>query len=299
MASIYKPALVSEYNTPRARESHAYYDSSYYREGKTTEFIDAVCKALGGVDYHNKDHDIAVIYRPGDIHAMAEIGYKDIRVKSYSTPVKHYFVRANSIENPKYKADSWRYHMIVTNSMKNAIKCAVEHIKPISAVDSLKLTIDVAVRPIEGDLGELNTKARGWFRKLVGESGYGNSFDTPLLRELRNVTFPSAELNYTVAEFSKAVDEWRGAKELYSNPVHFVGLSDNYGQIVADVARCKVGYGVYPQITDPTRIAATQLPEWMQGRITVLQMVKPETYVAGVGLRLDDKVFYIMGDEGV
>jgi hypothetical protein len=40
---------------------------------------------------------------------------------------------------------------------------------------------------------------------------------------------------------------------------------------------------------------ATELPEWAQGRIAVLQMMAPETYVRGVGVRLDDKVFYAIG----
>jgi len=293
---MYKPTLVSECTTPRARESHEYYEQAYYRTKEMTEFVEAVCKALGGVSYQNKDHDTAMIYRPGDIHAMAEIGFKDIRIKVSGAAVNQYYVRSRTIANPKYKS-GWRHSMISTASMRNAVKLAVEYIKPTTALASLKLTLEAAVRPLEGDIGDLNTTARRHFRTLVGDSGYGNQFNTMLFRELRSITFASAELNHTVAEFYTAVDAWRGAKELYSSPVHFIGLSDNYGQLVADIARCKMGYGITPEITVPTRIPATELPEWAQGRISVLQMVAPETYVRGVGVRLDDKVFYTIGGE--
>jgi hypothetical protein len=43
---------------------------------------------------------------------------------------------------------------------------------------------------------------------------------------------------------------------------------------------------------------ATALPDWMRGRIAVLQMAEPGIYVDGVGLRMDDKVYYIMEDNG-
>ena len=296
MTAMFKPDLVSEYTTPRARETHEYYEQSLYRDKELVAFTEAVCAALGGVSYYNKSHDIAMIYRPGDIHAMAEIGFKDIRIKVSGAAVNQYYVRSNNIESSKYKS-GWRHTMLSTKSMTAAVKYAVDYIKPTTALTSLKLTLDAAVRPLEGDVTDLNTTARGLFRKLVGESGYGNQFNTMLFRELRNATFASAELNHTVAEFYTAVDAWRGAKELYSSPVHFIGLSDNYGQLVADIARCKMGYGIAPEVTVPTRMPATELPEWAQGRIAVLQMMAPETYVRGVGLRLDDKVFYTIGGD--
>ena len=294
MTDMYKPDLVSEYTTPRARETHEYYEQSLYRDKELAAFIEAVCKALGGVSYHNTNHEIATIYRPGDIHAMGEIGFRDIRIKVSGAAVKQYYVRSNTIESSKYKS-GWRHSMLSTKSMTAAVKYAVEHIKPTTALVSLKLTIDDAVRPIEGDITELNSTARTHFRKLTGESGYGNSYKTMLFRELRNITFLSPELNHTVAEFYKAVDEEQAAKDLFSSPMHFVGLSDNYGQLVADIAKCKVGYGQRAELTTPTRMPATELPEWIQGRISVLQMVAPETYVRGVGVRLDDKVFYTTG----
>ena len=294
MTDMFKPDLVSEYTAPRARETHEYYEQSLYRDKELVAFIEAVCAALGGVSYYNKSHDVAMIYRPGDIHAMGEIGFRDIRIKVSGAAVNQYYVRSNTIESPKYKS-GWRHTMLSTKSMTAAVKYAVDYIKPTTALASLKLTIDDAVRPIEGDITELNTTARTHFRKLTGESGYGNSYKTMLFRELRNITFASAELNHTIAEFYAAVDQVQAAKDLYSRPVHFIGLSDNYGQLVADVATCKVGYGIAPELTVPTRIPAAELPEWAQGRIAVLQMMAPETYVRGVGVRLDDKVFYAIG----
>lgn len=45
------------------------------------------------------------------------------------------------------------------------------------------------------------------------------------------------------------------------------------------------------------RIGISDAPDWMRGRVSVLSMVAPNTYVQGVGLRLDDRIFYIVEED--
>jgi hypothetical protein len=39
------------------------------------------------------------------------------------------------------------------------------------------------------------------------------------------------------------------------------------------------------------------LADWAKGRLAVLSMVPAKTYVQGVGLKVDDRVFYIAGED--
>lgn len=296
MAYRYRPKLVSMYTTPAALEGHEYYNHTSYRALEFRAFKDAVADAMGDVCFHNLDYAAAVVYRKGDIHTLGEIGYKDVRVKGGGSSAPSYYVTAPGIVNENYRDSIWQHAIIATKSMKSAVKQAVERLKRVAPQDSANLTIEDARRAIEKGVTSAHDGARAIFRNLTGEAGYGNKFDSELFKELRGITFISAELNQQMSKFYAEVDAWREAKEVVDKGVHYVGLSDNYGQLVADTGKCVMGYGAKAE--EVTRVAASELPDWMQGRIAVLQLVEPDTYVQGVGLRLDDKVYYILQGDG-
>lgn len=298
MAYTYKPNLVSLYaNSPRSH--HLEYERPYYRQETFKAFVTAVCEALGGASYHNVDYSSAVIYHPGEVHARGIVGYKDVRVKGGGTSDPKFYVQAMGIANDNYRNSIWQHSILSTKTMKSGVKLAVEHLKPIEPHKSFALTAEVARRVISESIGDANAEARKFFRMLTGESSYGNAFTTEFFRELRNVTFVSQEVNQNMTSFFAAVDKWNESKAIAERGLQYVAFMDNYGQLVADTADTAVGGGNnYLTAGDFTRIPAEALPEWVQGRIAVLQLVEPETYVQGVGLRLDDKVYYI-SKEGV
>ncbi len=295
MGYTYKPNLVSLYaNSPRSH--HLEYERPYYRQETFKAFVTAVCEALGGASYHNVDYASAVIYHPGEVHARGVVGYKDVRVKGGGTSDPKFYVQAMGIANSNYRDSNWQHSILSTKTMKSGVKLAVEHLKPIEPHKSFALTSEVARRVISDTVGDANTEARKFFRMLTGESSYGNDFNTAFIRELRNITFVSPEVNQNMANFFNAVDTWKEAKAIAERGLQYVAFMDNYGQLVADTA--DVTTKLYMAAGDFTRIPAEALPEWVQGRIAVLQLVEPETYVQGVGLRLDDKVYYV-SKEGV
>lgn len=298
METPYKNALVSHCTTPEAKGRHENYENAHpRRSNEMRAFINATCAALGAV-HHNISYDAATIYRPGDTHVMGDIGYQDVRVRSrgVSELPRQYFVRAATIKNEKYRAKLWQHNIIATKVMKNAVTYAVDVLKPVSAADSIELTAVETRSIIDAAVGEHDGKVKGVFKKLFGENTYGNKFDLPIYNELRYITFVSPELNKLVAELHENVKGWRDAKRIAQRGIHYVGLTDNYGQLVADMARCEaLGYST--KIRDLMRVPAMELTEWAQGRLAVLQMMQPQTYVPGVGLRVDDKIFYIMEDE--
>lgn len=297
MAYTYQPNLVSIYRdaATAAQGQHDHYEITGYRAHEVRAFIEATCKALGAV-HHNLDYGSAVIYRPGDTHALGEIGFKDIRVKGNGASTPTFYVRARTIANEKYRDSVWQHNAIATKSLKNAVKHAVDYFRPVSASEAIRLTSGKARSIVDKAVSVHHDVVRNAYRQLFGDSGYGNPFDKPIFKELRHTTFISPEVNKLVGELTEGLDVWREAKGIAEHGIHYVALTDNYGQLVADTAHC--GMLGYTHTTgEVTRSAASELPEWMQGRIAVLQMIEPENYVQGVGLRLDDKIYYIMGDK--
>ena len=297
MAYRYQPSLVSDYTRDdhSVREQHEHYEGAFYRADQIKDFIKATCKALGAVHY-NIDYASAVIYRPGDTHVLGEIGYKDIRVKGKGESAPVYYVRARTIANEKYRDTIWQHNAIATKSMKNAVKHAEDYFKPVPALEAIRLTSGKARSIVDKAVSVHFDVVRNAYRQLFGDSGYGNAFDKPIFQELRHTTFISPEVNKLVGELTEGLDVWREAKSITAHGIHYVALTDNYGQLVADTAHCgTLGYD--HKTSEVTRFAASELPEWVQGRLAVLQMLEPENYVQGVGLRLDDKCYYILGDK--
>jgi uncharacterized protein involved in outer membrane biogenesis len=64
---------------------------------------------------------------------------------------------------------------------------------------------------------------------------------------------------------------------------------------VADIAQLEPNTDI-PSLS-AIRMAATELPEWAQGRTAVLKLVANDTHIQGVGVRVDDRVFYICTGE--
>jgi hypothetical protein len=293
----YKPARVYRLAsmTDRVAETHEYYGKSSYRFKEMQEFIDAVCAALGGVAHHNADHHIAYIYRPGDTHILGEIGYADTRLRKVGKDKLQFYARSYGIKNPKISEHAWQHNTYSYSTMSAAVKRAVDSFRPLTASEAIKLTRKEVSETVGNVLYKTRRPLMDTIRALTGESYYGTDFNAPLFRELRYVTFASEELNRMVAKFYEQLDVLRATENVVGRGLHYVGLTDNYGQPVADM--CHVPHDPSLDIGTPTRMAAEALPEWAQGRMAVLNMVKPDTYVDGVGMRLDDRIFYIAGDE--
>jgi hypothetical protein len=286
--------LVSVFMSESRLTQHNAYEDLFRNRGPFGSFMDEVENTLG-LKLHMDGSSSAVAYREGDIHVLGEIGYRDVRIRGTGEPKPQFYVRTRGIANSKYKLAMWQHNVMTTKSLRGAVKLAKDHLLPITPRRSLEWTADRARRLVDGSASKHYDTARRLLREFSGETGYGQTFNNAFWREVRHMAFIDPTVRATMANMFEAVDSWEEAKAAKGR-THFVGFSDNYGQLVAHTAAV--------ELVDPLKIGevvgmdATALPDWMRGRIAVLQMTEPDTYVDGVGLRMDDKVYYIMEDNG-
>jgi hypothetical protein len=286
--------LVSVFLSESRLARHKNYEDHFRKHGPFGSFMDEVERTLD-VKLYMDGSSNAVVYREGDIHVLGEIGYRDVRTKGTGEPKPQFYVRTAGIVNNKYKHTTWQHGIVATKSLRGAVKMAKDHLLPITPRRSLEWTAERAKRLVDGSASRHHETARRLLRDFSGETGYGQTFNNAFWREVRHMTFIDPTVRATMANMFAAVDSWEEAKAAKGR-THFVGFSDNYGQLVAHTAAV--------ELVDPLKIGevvgmdATALPDWMRGRIAVLQMTEPDTYVDGVGLRMDDKVYYIMEDNG-
>jgi len=300
MSARFMHPLVSTFEqcSVNDRDMHEYRGRSTYRHAEMRDFVTAVCEALGGASHYNFDNNTAFIYRSGDTHVLGEIGFADLRLRKVGKEKLAYYVRTANIHNPKISMDNWKHNTVSTDKLYTAVKLAVNHLKTLDVKGAVEATYAEVKNIINKDRNVLSRHVRDKMQDLLGFYVYSDhDLSKGIFKELRNITFASEELNRdkdklyndaaAVAEFDRYLE--RG--------LTYVAFSDNYGQPVADVVSVFVSTETEPKIYPPIRMAATELPEWAQERTAVLKLVANNTHVQGVGVRVDDRVFYICTGE--
>jgi len=281
-----------------SREMHEYRGRSTYRSAEMREFVTAVCDALGGASYYNHDTTTAFIYRPGDTHALGEIGFADLRLRKVGKEKLAYYVRTANIHNPKISTDNWKHNTVSTDKLSTAVKLAVNHLKPLDVRGAVEATCAEVKHIITKDRNALSRHVRDKMQDLLGFYVYSDhDLSKGIFKELRNITFASEELNRDKDELYKHAAAVAEFDRYLERGLTYVAFSDNYGQPVADVVSVFMSTETEPKLYPPIRMAATELPEWAQRRTAVLKLVSNNTHVQGVGVRVDDRVFYICTGE--
>jgi len=291
----YNYNLVSAYKTERALEQHKDHYDAPYKSQPLAMFMDAVATELGDVKFHMENYSTAKVYRDGDIYDLGEIGYKDVRVRGSGSSMSQYYVRTGTIINTKYRDIIWQHNIESSKNLKSAVKLAKKHLVPLRPERNLELTAGVARNLIEKSVNIRHEVVRKHTRLLTGDSGWGQNYDTPFWEEVLRTEFIDPQVRADATTLRQAIADWREAESAKAE-AYYVGLRDNFGQLVADTVQVTLDHTV--RYEGMTTVDATMLPEWMQGRIAVLQLTPPAHYVDGVGVRLDDKVYYIVGEKG-
>ena len=295
MSRAVKSRLVSELTSDMAMESSKKNENRGYSSKNLKEFAAEVNEALRGVSFHYHTPNEATVYRPDEIHALGEIGYKNTKAKGNGE--LNYYVAARGITNFKYRSSSWQHHIVSTKSMKSAVSAAATHLKSYTCEESAQDTLDIARKHINDAVNARHMSVRTSFTDFIGSPGYNNDFGSDIIEELRGHTFTSPSLNEASATFYGYLDAWREAKDATKNDMYYVGLIGDGAEQLLDSAHVTLGYPHNPHKIEPfSRCFAEQAPEWVKGRVAVLSMVEPLTYVQGVGLRMNDRIFYVLGD---
>lgn len=264
-----------------------------YKKPQFDELIAAVGAELRDVKFCRIGNSTAVVYREGDIFALGEIGYKN--TKSKGNAEFTYYVQSRTITNDKYRESSWQHYIVSTKVLKTAVKAASTYLRPFTCAEMVENTSTAARQIVGEEANKKNNAARNAFKELTGEAGYGSNMRSEFMEELRGHKFTNPRLNEAAARFYKAFDEMCDAESARSKGLYFVGLTRVGDDQVVDLAKVEMGYSYKSEVFD--RQPAESVADWVKGRVAVLSMLPAQTHVQGVGLRLDDRIFYVAGEE--
>jgi hypothetical protein len=179
----------------------------------------------------------------------------------------------------------------MSTNPKRAIKNALSHLRPYTP----KELNDCFAYPVVRKVRDTNRENQ----EKVEDAQKAVTQHNQLQVELRAVVasgyqFVDADFGSKVAAFLNEVDEYA----LQTSEVHmfFVRAYMLNDQQMFDVTFLENAHNTwdYKVSTEPAeRYTADTLPEHLSGKLSVLMMCELDEYVDGVGIRMNDGVFYV------
>ena len=261
-------------------------------EGAFATFLEALAKKLPTCKFSPRGNNkqSLYVYLPNDLYAMGWVGYNDYRIEGEGT-YKTIAVYSHTISNDKYSSYNDQHYMLMSTNPKRAIKNALSHLRPYTP----KELNDCFAYPVVRKVRDTNRENQ----EKVEDAQKAVTQHNQLQAELRAVVasgyqFVDADFGSKVAAFLNEVDEYA----LQTSEVHmfFVRAYMLNDQQMFDVTFLENAHNTwdYKVSTEPAeRYTSDTLPEHLSGKLSVLMMCELDEYVDGVGIRMNDGVFYV------
>jgi hypothetical protein len=207
-----------------------------------------------------------------------------------------YGVYSRKIQNDKYAMHRDQHHMVMTGDLEKAVKNARKHLLPYTTrelaqvfyeplhINVSKVLDDVKGRAHHGAGGIVNNRM-AILQEVEFLRKQGVQFVTPEFRELSE-NIEQLLSDYREQETRKVSAVFVRFKQV--GDVTYADLQEvhNVREIRWDV---KMNTGNAEAISCP----ADELPQDIAGQIAVLNILENEGYVSGVGMKVDDKTYWV------
>lgn len=260
-------------------------------------FCEAIKKKLRGCEFAPKDSRSAWVYMPDQIYALGWVGYGDYR-ESAKEEIASYTVYSRNIINDMYCDNSFQYYTRGSVNMNVALRHASRYLtrySPLEIAKELRNPFRQGAKDIEHDA---NSALRKQEKALFDRRH--NEFNERMCRvavELKVLL--STGYEFTDPALGEELRDYFGKEEEH----HTLARQHNAYCVVIDTFLGKQRYQVVsvdsagswrPTIHDDVSVYDDEsVPGDLAGKLSVLSMCNVDQYVTDVGVRVNEKVFYV------
>jgi len=251
------------------------------------------------------------VYREGDQYVMGMIDYADFR--DTGSAEERYCLFTPNINNGKYSHGN-RTHMAESVNIPRAMSNVRKYLRPLTVNQTCGLSYRDVNRSISDSVEKLVIAAKEVRNKVINSdtldvtNSYAN-FNTmprtdPLTNELKHLVesgyeFIDRELGERMVEFFKHRDVVTKAKINARDSLWtFVEVQKNtFGDTLFRVATdLELNKWTMDHIPPENTSTYTQqdLPEELQGKLAVVQMLEDGQFVEDIGYRVNSGAFYVL-----
>jgi hypothetical protein len=197
---------------------------------------------------------------------------------------------ARDIENVKYGEGRKQYYMKLTTNLKLAVKNALANLLPYTAREMAGIEYPT-MREKSEESGRVKASK---LPTLLNAVTHG-----VLMNEVR--ALHAAGVTFTTPEFQSIVDNMDEAVQLAnaerSKRVDMVLVSfvERNGSMMADCSEARdVRNNHWPNVADEVNTyPLADVPQFIVEKVSVLQGLDNGNHVDGVGVKIDDKLFWV------
>ena len=229
------------------------------------------------------------VYIEGSDYVVGRIGYgSNYGIKASDKMT--YMIHSRKIENEKFADHREQYNMTFVSDLNKAARTALAKLVPYSPKEMADITLSDFKDHIETVRNEVRQKFYGPLANMQDRN--------VLARELKNLIaqnamFVTEQFQEAARQFIQAEREW---EEVRNKPVHgyyvyvrMVGEEQWVDVVEATDAQKYRNVQHCPVVSMPVG----EVSEEMQGKVAVLSMANRGQYMAGVGMRVSDKAFWL------
>jgi hypothetical protein len=207
-----------------------------------------------------------------------------------------YGVYSRKIQNAKYAQHRDQHHMVMTSDLEKAVKNARKHLVPYTTRELAQVFYEPLHEKVSKVLDDVKSKAHDGARGIVNNrmailqeieflKKQGVQFVTPEFREL------SENIEQLLGDYRE-----QEARKVSAVFVRFKQIGDTTYADLQEVHNVReIRWDVKMNTTDAQAIScsADELPQDIAGQVAVLNILENEGYVAGVGMKIDDKTYWV------
>ena len=249
---------------------------------------------LRGCKVAPRDNRSMWVYMPNDIFAMGWVGYGEFR-HSCREATDAFVVYSRKISNEKYAEYSTQYRMKMSVNpdvgMRNAKKFLRSY-SPTEIADHYK-------RSMKSGASDIETEARHAFN-VVKRDLFDTSYRSvlpPIATELKilldsGYEFVDKTVGDNIRKLFETAEEFQNKAQKVN--AYCVIAQERMGRQLFEVIPIDDAAGFSPEIDDnASRYTEADLPEDIAGKMAVLSMCQVDQYVPDVGIRAQERVFYV------
>ena len=247
------------------------------------EFKEALSKKMRGVKFAGRGQNNAHVYYPHEKFTRGVISVHD----------GNYRVRSRTIENARYGSPSPEHYMHWSKNLNTAVKKAAAALQAWTVQELATVHAD----PYTTGRGELiqsvGQKAVTELKNLGLER---DSIVLPMLRGMRD-SIPDISVRTSVEDFFRYDKELNDLNGIGMSPTFIYVGKDHHGQQHLDTLHLhSVMYSMVQtdaQLVRHYERSPQEGYDELIGRISVLNMATVGDYVSGVGMKVDEDMFYV------
>lgn len=256
------------------------------------ELLLLICKLKGvmpSLHTHVTSSGTAYLYMSNQPYILGRIKYGQLQD---STNDYMYGVVSPNITNEKYSDHRDLFNTKMTKNVDTALKHVKKYVRPMSLTDIARNSTNDYEHKIRSLVSSKVNAAENSKRSVMQDE---------LMTELRTMYQTGYEFNPTLAE---KIHDWIEAdaeaskyQRKFKNDMscRFVQVKNTpMGQHLS-VAQCTDMLSYSTKVTPTDVFTATNAPEELVGKLSVLSILEDEGYVEDVGMKITDELFYVEG----